>query len=663
MNGVFVGVRSGLATFAFIASGCWFTVWPAAAQRVDKLVPSVPSPLVVTADQPFAYAVELALDAQQYAAVKAQAQLLLRRFRASPDATLDLELAAVDVFAADARIVLGTANGDVPIAHPDVSLFRGRVVGDDSSTVFLGFSPHGSNGFILTTGKQFLVSSRSVRGRVRTLAFDLAAVPANAINIAPWTCGTDLLPIPPDRQDWFEKAVPSTVATASTQGVTRSATLAIETDWEYTSALFGGDLGASGAYAATLIGAVSEIYIEQVDTQIEIGFLRLWSDAADPWTAGSTGDQLTQLRSHWQSQMGGVSRDAVHMLSGRGLGGGVAYLGGLCSGSFGYAVSANLNGGFPYPLQDNSSQNWDIYVTSHELGHNFGAPHTHSVSPPIDGCGQGNCSVTPNGTIMSYCHQCPGGYTNILLEFHQRMKDEYILPFLNFEVTCNLSAEPVDCGTVEAPTTHALGAMNRAIAIVGGNPGERSAVRITYDSVPPPNEHLTGTVVWMTVPERRSEHSASLDPSDAPAGWPTFDAAGVACTPSYIDWSLFGAAYVQHPSIVPGAQFTVDAILLGCDQGVAANFSAPLAVSTSVPGDVVGNCQVTPCTPANGFAENVDITAVLDKFKNLPSAPSKARADLDPATLDGRITISDVLRTLDGFVGDPYLYLAPNPCP
>jgi hypothetical protein len=201
-----------------------------------------------------------------------------------------------------------------------------------------------------------------------------------------------------------------------------------------------------------LIGGVSEIYLAQVSTNIEIGFLRLWSDAADPWTSTNTSNQLGQFRSHWESLMDSVDRHAAHMLSGRNLGGGIAYLGGLCSDSFDYAVSANLNGSFPYPLQDNHSQNWDIMVTAHELGHNFGAPHTHSTNPPIDNCAGGNCSVTPNGTIMSYCHQCPGGLGNILLVFHQRIKDEYILPFLNSPLNCSLSSEPIDCGAVEPPT-------------------------------------------------------------------------------------------------------------------------------------------------------------------------------------------------------------------
>ena len=56
-------------------------------------------------------------------------------------------------------------------------------------------------------------------------------------------------------------------------------------------------------------------------------------------------------------------------------------------------------------------------VFNHELGHNLGAPHTHDLNPPVDNCASGDCSVTPNGTIMSYCHLCDGGLQNVMMRF------------------------------------------------------------------------------------------------------------------------------------------------------------------------------------------------------------------------------------------------------
>jgi len=471
------------------------SVAPVSAQRTNRSdYVEKPSPLVASPVASSSEVAELTFDAAAYQAVKSADRVTLRAFQASPTSRFDLELERKEVLAHNAQIVLGTPEGDTPMPRPDVAIYRGRIAGDADSKVFMSFSPFGSNGFIRTGGRLFMLSSRYERQGVKTVAYDMAAFPLLLANPTPWQCGTDALAIPPDRLAWVNRE-DRVMSVASSQDITRRATLAIETDWEFTGTLFGGNTSASSAYATTLIGAVGEIYIEQIETDLEIGFLRIWSNSSDPWTSSNTSNQLSQFVSYWNANMGSVTRHAAHMLSGRNLGGGIAYLYGLCSDGFDYAVSANLDGSFPYPLQDHNSGNWDIMVTAHELGHNFGAPHTHSMSPPVDQCGSGNCAGASNGTIMSYCHTCPGGMSNIILDLHQRVIDEEILPFLNFGVECSLSTEPVDCGAIQSPATHALGGMNRYLAVVPGNPGQRTAIKITYDSVPPPNQHLTGKVV------------------------------------------------------------------------------------------------------------------------------------------------------------------------
>jgi hypothetical protein len=76
-------------------------------------------------------------------------------------------------------------------------------------------------------------------------------------------------------------------------------------------------------------------------------------------------------------------------------------------------------------------------VVAHETGHNCGTWHTHDYSPPIDGCGLGDCSDAWGATIMSYCHTCSGGLSNMVMSFHPLVQDT-IIDYLADGISCSL---------------------------------------------------------------------------------------------------------------------------------------------------------------------------------------------------------------------------------
>ncbi|MEM9546578.1 MAG: M12 family metallo-peptidase [Bacteroidota bacterium] len=169
-------------------------------------------------------------------------------------------------------------------------------------------------------------------------------------------------------------------------------------------------------WAMTLFAQVAILFIEH-DVPLNISGIQVW-DTQDPYTSASnTSGALSLFRSAVQQNPNFNGRLA-HLLSGRSLGGGIAYLNSLCSTFSNVAVSANLNGGnTPYP-----SYSWNVMVVAHEIGHNMGSPHTQSCSwngnnTAIDGCGniEGSCADPGNppnnvgGTIMSYCHLTSSG--------------------------------------------------------------------------------------------------------------------------------------------------------------------------------------------------------------------------------------------------------------
>lgn len=394
----------------------------------------MPSPVTVAAGQSLPYGTALELRPTAYAETAGVEALRIESFPLSPTRFAALDLRQVRVFAADAVLVEMTESGPREIPRPELSFFSGRMADDAGSTAFLAIAPDALNGMITTSdGETYIVSSGPLGAGHAPVVYRLGDVGEEWI----WTdfeCAADQIAHPIAN---LVPARPAGVAGTRGDAPCRVATIAIETDVEYRQ-LLGGTAQAT-AYTGVLIGANSEIYTRDVNTRLEIGFLRIWSgnSNSDPWNQGGTVSQLFQFQDYWNANMTDIERHAAHFLSGRGLGGGVAYKPGLCIPEYDYGLSANLNGFFPYPIQNNHSQNWDLMVTAHELGHNFDASHTHDLNPPVDGCASGDCSVTPNGTIMSYCHLCSGGLANVRMEMHPRNINEEMLPWLQNNPYCD----------------------------------------------------------------------------------------------------------------------------------------------------------------------------------------------------------------------------------
>ncbi len=387
---------------------------------------------------------ELSFDPEAYAQLKAQTHALLTDFPlGSTTDTVTLEVKPFDVYTSDARIVMGTAQGDVPIARPDVLTLQGRVYGDDDSFVYLGISPTVVAGFVEYGGTRHIISSGPYGSGAKTVIYDLAKVPDGALQWEAFVCQAIEVGNSADSLG----AEHYTTGDRGLVGQCYRATVAVDTDYEYTANLFGGDAVASNAYMPVLFGAVASIYRRDILVTLDLSYTRVWPENNDPYTGA---DQLGEFRDWWNANETGVARDTAHYLSGMG-GGGVAYLSVICTGPYNYGQS-NINGFFPQPVGSYKGGNWDLLVVSHEIGHNFSAPHTHDMTPQVDGCGTGDCTLAKGGTIMSYCHICPGGMTNIDLRFHERSINEFMRPF-TLSRNC---LEPYGPEVTQQPTAQTL---------------------------------------------------------------------------------------------------------------------------------------------------------------------------------------------------------------
>ncbi len=331
-----------------------------------------------------------------------------------------LDLTRFTNLAPGARVVEVGADGverELDLSH--VVLLKGTIAGDPDSLAFLSVTPDQVSGFIRAQDGVRVISSGKA-GQNDTIASAMM----RDLRLGDGNTGCSVDPSNPAFYPDRVVPEPSRVqATPRGTAACRVARIAIETDFEYTG-LFGGNTSLSAAYAQTLMAAVSSIYERDVNVRLMVPYLRVWAANNDPYVGSSgTLDYLFEMRDFWNLNMRHIPRETVQGLSGRGLGGGVAYLNAVCNSQYGHGVSANLGGTFPLPVQDNSHQNWDLMVVSHELGHNFGTGHTHDgYTPPIDGCGTGDCSLALDSTIMSYCHTCPGGLSNVDMRFHPRVQ-------------------------------------------------------------------------------------------------------------------------------------------------------------------------------------------------------------------------------------------------
>lgn len=379
--------------------------------------------------------------------------------------TGDLRLRRIQVFRSGSPIVLHRGSRTVAVAAPDTAYFAGTVDGRPGSFAFLAVSEDESTRGLVSDGVG-LWHVGSTNGTPEVHLIDPSA--NGGEGTAGWGCNNESgLDTPPASVTAAVAAATEDLSAAAAEaGGLMVADVALETDGEFHD-LFPTTQGAID-YVGDLFAAISAIYERDVGTVVRVSHLSLWPDGedSDPWVTNSSLNRLYEFRDEWRVSHGDIPRTVAHYLSGKRTGGGVAYVGVLCSNSWGYGFTGSIRGQFS---MTNPSLFWDIMGTSHELGHNFGSGHTHCYSPPVDHCydRQSNCydgtpSVPTNGggSIMSYCHLRSGGYSNINLwlgrEGHYGDDSQRVPDLMRSRVESAWCIEPLsDPPTVELSATPA----------------------------------------------------------------------------------------------------------------------------------------------------------------------------------------------------------------
>lgn len=305
-----------------------------------------------------------------------------------------------------------------------LSVWRGVIAGEPDSDVALSFSHAGSHGWIRRGADLFHLSSRPGEDGASydaLLLSDAQAVALGGMRAVP--CAADLLASGGLAGAGFATGASATASIG--MDTLYEASVAVESDYQYFQVF--GELHATIVYMTALLGWVSALYEEEVGTVLTFPYVNVWTNPNDPWITpdipGTCVDMIYEFQAAWAGQ---VPFDAAigHFLSGANLGCGAGFLPGLCVDGSNFSVCGNQTGSTPFPPAPNAA-NLDFFVVNHEIGHNFGAIHTHDYCPPIDECAPpgyfGPCqdeqACAFPGTLMSYCHTC-GGFGNIDTHFH-----------------------------------------------------------------------------------------------------------------------------------------------------------------------------------------------------------------------------------------------------
>jgi hypothetical protein len=202
-----------------------------------------------------------------------------------------------------------------------------------------------------------------------------------------------------------------------------------------------------------------------------------------------------------------------------------------------------------------------------------------------------------------------------------------------------------------------FGTRNRHLSFSGGTAGQQEGIRVRFASLPPEFAYAEGWEMWVGPPLEISESPGET--GDTPT--PTYYAAELQCDPHFMDWSVFDVIHVYGQAVVPSAVYGIQFVQQGCETAEV-NYSELLSIVTSQWGDLVQDCSGELCGPPQGVVNFDDISSVVDKFKALPGAPKKSRADIAPMVPDHIVDFTDIPAAVDAFRGLPYPYDGPSGC-
>jgi len=403
-------------------------------------------------------------------ALPAGEQISLDGFPVGPAVNRAVRFHRVEVYAPNAHVYLVTEEGQKELPHSTRTYLRGYAQ-DGSARVAMSLNADGSFAEGNGSGPDgaFVLRGKSDASGAHHIAAQTLESTIPAGYHYSYKCGNEgeLMDLrAPNEAASSALSANSMNAVASAPSAFRFATVAVDTDSLFMSQLFSNNLTSATNWIAQMFNTMNTMYENDLNVQLVQGttFLRV---STDPYgnISNVPADRidLDRFGTYWQAHYGTEKRSFATLLSGRGpcsscgagcvncSASGIAWINQFCQAGFvgdgGGGPNADFIGSYSV-VQVFASQTIDpnaaiaARLTGHELGHNFGAAHTHctdkntghffTATNTIDQCynGEGathslgsgqcydgntlSCPAGGAGSIMSYCNISGCGQDNLL---------------------------------------------------------------------------------------------------------------------------------------------------------------------------------------------------------------------------------------------------------
>ena len=362
-----------------------------------------------------------ALDAQALQQALANAP---QRFASAAASTKIVSFPTVSGELAQYR-VKESSNLDPELAarYPEIKSYIGQGVDNPATTIYFSVSPLGVQTMLINPDK----SAEFIEPYTTDLSsYVVYRRQDKAASLTPFECKV-IADAPSDLTS-------STARPNADDALLRTFRLAMSCTGEYT-AYFGGTKALALAAINNSMTRVNGVFELDFGTRMVLiantDLVIYTSASTDPYSAASSmASWNAQLQSTLTSVIGEANYDVGHLFGASGGGGNAGCIGCVCvNGSKGSGITSPADG-IP------SGDNFDIDYVAHELGHQFGANHTFTISNEGTGV---HMEPGSGSTIMGYA-----GITAVDVQPHS---DPYFHAISIQQVTNNIKAKTCSVNT------------------------------------------------------------------------------------------------------------------------------------------------------------------------------------------------------------------------